>query len=63
MKTIYKNTAIDFDVERLDGKLLYYGSAWVNPEALLCEGGDTLESMCENLLLRVTAYNNGEYEF
>lgn len=63
MKTIYKNTPIEFDVEKVDGKTLYYGSTWANPDALICEGGDTLESMCENLLLSVKTYNEGGYEF
>ena len=60
MKTIYKDTEIGFDVERVDDKVLYYGCAWANPDALICEGGDTLINMCENLILRVTAYNNGD---
>lgn len=60
MKTIYKNAVIEFDVEKIDGKTLYYGSTWVNPDAIICVGGNTLESMCKNLISRVTAYNNGD---
>ena len=63
MKTVYKDTEIGFDVERVDDKLLYYGCAWVSVGGLICESGDTLESMCENLILSVTAYNNDDYQF
>lgn len=60
MKTIYKNREVHFDVEKVDGKLLYYGWSWANPEVLVAEGGDTLVEMCENLTNQIFAYNSGE---
>jgi hypothetical protein len=64
MKTTYNNLIVTFDREFIEGSpIKWYGSACTKNECLLCEGGETLMEMCHALYNRVTAYNNGEYEF
>lgn len=59
MKTTYKGLTVDFDREFVEGsRIKWYGSVWANPEALICEGGETLLEMCHALYNRVIAYNN-----
>ena len=60
MKITYKDLEIDYEPEDIDGEILYYGSAWANPGALLCDGGETVEEMCENIYNAVKTYNNNE---
>lgn len=61
MKTIYNGIVVEFDREFIEGsRIKWYGSAWANPAALICEGGETITEMCENLTNRIKAYNNGE---
>jgi hypothetical protein len=62
MKINYKGLTINFGREDVpESNIKWYGSTWANPEALLCEGGETLMEMCHSLYTRVESFKNGTY--
>lgn len=57
MKTNYKGLIISFDREYVpQSDIRWYESTWANPSALIAEGGETIDEMCENLYQRVSNY-------
>lgn len=59
MKTIYNGLSVNFDREFIEGsRIKWYGSTWVNDDCLICEGGETLQEMCNALYNAVTAYED-----